>query len=299
MLKILSLENFKKILTALVVPLGALAIAGLIMFGINKMLTTEPNYKELVEELDNTTFGNKWIAAYELSKYLNSNKIPELDKPWFIGKLISIFNKTEDEKTKSFLIVALSNFPHESVQNFMRNVIIDKNFNNSIKFNALYYFGNFNSKFPEHMIQDEEALLKESEIIALLSSEDLGIVQVAIFMLANRKSKISLDVIAKLLDHQDRNIKYAAAISLIGYKDKRALDLLKEILSLKYPETKDRSLIAQYDNWKINVLNALIKSQWRILVDQISQLSRDNSNLTLSVKAKEVLISFNQNQIVK
>ena len=67
------------------VPIAILIGGFLIIWGITKMLDGGTSgYKRLVEDLQSKTFGNRWVAAYDLSKYIAGNQIPKEDVAWLI-----------------------------------------------------------------------------------------------------------------------------------------------------------------------------------------------------------------------
>ena len=82
---------------SLVVPIAIVLFGSLIIFGVTKMLSAERSYKDLVQEIQSKTFGNKWVAAYELSKQINSSQIPVEDYPWLIENLSLAYKKISDQ----------------------------------------------------------------------------------------------------------------------------------------------------------------------------------------------------------
>src|SRR6476659_9731418 len=94
-------------LSGIAVPLAIVLVGALIIFGVTKMLSTGKNHRDLVEELNSKTFGNRWVAAYELSKFLASQKIPKEDMPWVIENLSQVYRETIDPRTRNFVVLAL------------------------------------------------------------------------------------------------------------------------------------------------------------------------------------------------
>ena len=70
------------------------------------MLENDRGYKDLVRDLHSKTFGNRWVAAFELSKVISA-KIPSEDVPWLIENLEDLYSTAVDFRTKNFIIVAL------------------------------------------------------------------------------------------------------------------------------------------------------------------------------------------------
>jgi hypothetical protein len=71
-------------LSGIAVPIAIVLVGGMIIFGVTKMLSSGKDHRDLVEEMNSKTFGNRWVAAYELSKFLAAQKIPKEDMPWVI-----------------------------------------------------------------------------------------------------------------------------------------------------------------------------------------------------------------------
>ena len=89
-----------------VIPFAIVLIGSVIVFGITKMFQNDRSHRDLVRELHSKTFGNRWVAAYELSKVISSKSIPSEDIPWLIENLEDLYEKAVDVRTKNFIIVA-------------------------------------------------------------------------------------------------------------------------------------------------------------------------------------------------
>ena len=96
-----------------VIPLAIVLIGSLIIFGITKMLQNDRGYKDLVRDLHSKTFGNRWVAAFELSKVISSKSVKE-DIPWLIENLDDLYESAVDTRTKNFIIVALGSLGDEN-----------------------------------------------------------------------------------------------------------------------------------------------------------------------------------------
>ena len=94
-------------LSGIAVPLAIVIVGALIIFGVTKMLSSGKNHRDLIEEMNSKTFGNRWVAAYELSKFLASSKIPKEDMPWVIENLSKVYYESVDARTRNFVVLAL------------------------------------------------------------------------------------------------------------------------------------------------------------------------------------------------
>ena len=94
--------------SGIAVPIAIVLVGALIIWGVTQMLSSGRNHKDLVNELHSKTFGNRWVAAYELSKYIASSSIPDSDIPWVVENLGEVYIKaSNDPKTRNFVVMAL------------------------------------------------------------------------------------------------------------------------------------------------------------------------------------------------
>src|SRR5680860_68395 len=91
-------------LSGIAVPIAIVLVGAAIIFGVTKMLSTGKNHRDLVEEMNSKTFGNRWVAAYELSKFLAAQKIPAEDMPWVIENLSHVYKTSVYSRTRNFIV---------------------------------------------------------------------------------------------------------------------------------------------------------------------------------------------------
>lgn len=267
---------------SLVVPIAIVLFGSLIIFGITKMLSSERSYRDLVEEIQSKTFGNKWVAAYELSKQINSSQIPETEYPWLVQNLSIAYKQSIDARTRSFIIAALGALKTEmalpTLQMGLEDVDLD------VKFHAIVSIANmpkgikFDWKKLIFSLEAPEPILKQASILALAT---------------HSVPEAQLPIKA-LLNDPNLTVRYAAATALVNYKEESAILLLKEILLLNYPDSKARVLppaldAQQITDLKLSVLDTLQKNQWPALNNIILDVSNKDLNDSVATKAKEVL----------
>jgi len=261
-------QNSKKLLDSpivgsLTVPIAIVLVGALIIFGISKMLTSEKSYKDLVNELHSKTFGNKWVAAYELSKQLNSSQIPKEDYPWLVENLSLAYKESIDPRTRGFIVAALGS---------LRN----------------------NATLPLFIIALQGIKLDWTPVTNFLTSEDDLLKQAAVLTLATHHVAESQALIRTVLQSPTPLLKYSAANALINFQDETAIPTLKEILLLTYPAKTERVLppaldVQQISDLKLSVLLTLQKNNWNKLNDTILQLAQNDQNTAIALKAKDVL----------
>lgn len=274
---------------SLVVPIAIVLAGALIIFGITKMLSSERSYRDLVEEIQSKTFGNKWVAAYELSKQINSSQIPEEDYPWLIENLTSAYKDSVDARTRGFIIAAIGALRTPlALPTFASSI---KDIDPDVKFHTIVSLANLPKGFS----------FDWKEVINLLESEDSNLRQASIMALATHVVPEGNEGIRKLLNDPKLLVKYTAAIGLIAYKDETAKIYLEEILKLSYPareeaktEVRTRAPSFELDykqisDLKLSVLITLEKNTWRVLNETILEVAQKDENKSIATKAKEVL----------
>lgn len=267
---------------SLVVPIAIVLVGALIIFGITKMLSSERSYKDLVEEIQSKTFGNKWVAAYELSKQINSSQIPKSDYPWLVNNLTDAYKNSIDPRTRGFIIAALGALKTDLAVPTLELALSDMDMD--VKFHAIVSMANMpkGTKFDW------------TKVLAELESDKPILKQAAILALATHVFPEAQTPIRMALRDTNNTVKYAAATALIAYKDVDAVDTLKEILLMKYPPVQARVQAPALDaqqitDLKMSVLTTLQKNDWNKLNEIILEVANKDSNNSVATKAKEVL----------
>lgn len=267
---------------SLVVPIAIVLVGALIIFGVTKMLSSERSYRDLVDELQSKTFGNKWVAAYELSKQINSAQIPREEYPWLVQNLSEAYKTSVDPRTRGFLIAAVG-----SLKSDLGLPLIQVAFNDTdaeVKFHAIVALGNM----PKGITFDW------TPVQNILTGQDDFLKQAAILTLATHRVPAAEKLIVELLRDQNSLIKYSAATSLINYKNELSTPVLKEILVLPYPKEGEKVLppaldFQQISDLKLSVLVALKNNNWKILNNELLDMAQKDSNQSIALKAKDAL----------
>lgn len=239
-------------LSGLVVPTAIVLVAAVIIFGVTKMLSTSKSHRDLIEELQSKRFGNRWVAAYELSKVLNTKKFSPEEGRWIGNSLIEIFKSSRDARTKNFVVLAIGSLKSQQSLSFLIEATQDPD--QKVVFSAIAAIGNFEQLYG----QDLKALN------GLFESKDTGAVQALQFALAQHRLEWARENIERNLIAESQALRYSAAIALINYKSERALPTLNEILSLsdtvqeRGPNVLDAKKRLAL---KLNVLNLLAKEK--------------------------------------
>ena len=267
---------------SLVVPIAIVLVGALIIFGVTKMLSAERSYKDLVNEIQSKTFGNKWVAAYELSKQINSAQIPQTDYPWLIENLTDAYKNSVDPRTRGFIIAAIGALRTELALPTLLLALDDQDID--VKFHAIVSLANMPKGFS----------FDWTKVIALLKSEHAILRQAAVMALATHQVPEAHTEMRMLLRDQSLVVKYATAIALIAYKDEEAASTLNEILLLAYPEkgakVQPPALDAQQiTDLKLSVLTTLQKYNWAVLNKTILEVADKDVHTSVATKAKEVL----------
>lgn len=267
------------ILGSLVLPIAIILIAGLIIFGASKLLFSERSYRDLVTEMRSKTFGNRWVAAFELSKLLTSSSIPQNEIPALVEDLTQIYKTTDDLRTKDFLIVAVGTLKHESSLPLLAYALENEKDPN-ILFHAIIALGNM----PMGTNFDFKKL------ISFLDSSDGALSQAAVLALATHRVEEANPKIEELISSTEVSIKYSSAIALIHLKNPKVIPVVNEIFDLKAHKSFSPEQIA---GLKINALNELQKINWGEFKNKVNDLSQNDQNLMVKAKAIEFLNQLN------
>lgn len=266
-------------LSGITVPILIVLVGALIIFGVTKMLSTGKNHRDLVEELNSKTFGNRWVAAYELSKFLASSKIPPEDIPWVIENLSQVYRESVDPRTRNFVVLALGALNNPLALPVLNQALDDQD--PQVQFNAVTSLGNMKVGSEINWTKIE-ALLKQEN--------DPGLRQVALLTMAAHHAPNTENYAAGLLSSGEKTLRYAAAIVLIDYQKPESLPVLEEIMGLRYDVAQAGELNgAQVEGLKMNVLENIEKSKWNAPLKLVEKVEATDTNIRVSTKAKQVL----------
>ncbi len=265
-------------LGSLVVPVAIVLVGALIIFGVTKMISTDHSYKDLVREMKSKTFGNKWVAALELSKVIAANKVPPEEVPWLIDNLTETYNNTIDHRTRDFIVVAVGALKNERGLKLIKRALSDPDKN--VRFHAVVSLGNM----PKSIIFNWRPVEK------FLESDDYGIVQAATLVLATHKVRTSEEKIVKLLDSKlGYGVRYAAATALIQFENDLALSVIDEILLLEQTSLDGRLKVEELRGLKFNILTAARGTKWVRLTASIEKMLAKEKDIKVIAHGKEVL----------
>ncbi len=266
-------------LSGIAVPIAIVLVGAFIIFGVTKMLSSGKDHRDLIEEMNSKTFGNRWVAAYELSKFLAGSKIPKEDIPWVIENLSKVYYESIDARTRNFVVLALGSLNNPLSLNVLNKALEDQD--PQVKFNAVVSLGNMKDT-AEINWPKVEALLQQDE--------DAGLKQVALFTLASHQQPQTEALALPLLSSSEKTLRYAAATVLIHFKNPLAIDTIKEISALGYDNRTPGELNgAQVEGIKTNLLENIEKSKWNELTGIVEKMEESDGNVRVQTKAKLVL----------
>jgi hypothetical protein len=278
------------LLSSVVIP-AALALAGgLLVYFISQALTYDRDHRDLIREVRTRTFGNRWISAYELSKYLLNNRIPAKERPWVRENLIEMYtqaqNKGDDLRLQRFSLAALGTMGAFGAKNgdaiisIVENAVFSKH--PELIFQGLYILGNIDQGVPFPW----QKFLKAMERL-----NDYGHLQMAIFTLVKHQVPGRRTLFLKFLNHPNETVTYAAAVGLIEFQDTKAMPLLWEIINWRISKTDLSSNEEKSrESWQLNLLRAFERFPWPLFRNSVSELSKQKENQMVAIKAKTLLL---------
>jgi len=269
--------NNSNSLSGLLVPITIVLLGALIVFGISKMLSEERGYKDLVRELQSRTFGNKWVAAYELSKLITTKKIPAEDLAWVHAELIQLYSDAADQRTKNFLVVAVSAMENQNSFPFLLKALSDGD--RDIQFAAV----NGLARLPEQGHYDWSGVAKHLE-----KSEDEGLIQSILLCFAKHRVGDSNLIAKNFITHSNLMIRNAALTLLIIQGEKSLTHLVSESLEMRSGQGNQLTP-DQVFGLKSNILTAIEKSSVSDWVNELNKFSLNDPDLRIQGRARELL----------
>jgi hypothetical protein len=268
----------KSPVSGIAVPIAIVLVGALIIFGVTKMLASGKDHRDLVEELNSKTFGNRWVAAYELSKYLASSRIPKEDVPWVAENLAQTYRQSVDPRTRNFVVLALGtlNDPHSHA--LLNDALGDEDA--QVRFNAVVGLGNLPVGAP----------IAWDKLEALLAStDDNGLKQALLLTIASHRRSNGKELLTPYLVSQEKMLRYSAAMGLIYYPGNEMEPMLREVMALGYENRTPGELNgAQVEMLKLNILTHIAKTGATQLLPLVGDASSSDSNIKVSTKAREV-----------
>ncbi len=282
----MSSENVKKkkilenpVASGIMVPIAVVLVGALVVFGVTKLLSSERSYKDLVREMHTKTFGNRWVAAFELSKLISSSSIPAEDIPWLIENLNEIYADAKDPRTRQFAVVAAGALRNKNSAELIGSALNDSD--DKVRFHAIVALGN---------LPETSTFAQWPAVIAYLDNKDVGMIQAAALALATHRVPEAEEKLEALLSHPNNVLRYTVASALANYKNEKAIPTLKEILLLQPVGNKTSSLNEdQVVALKLSLLTSLKRNQWPILNEQLENVAKQDKSLKVSALAQEVL----------
>ncbi|MFG1494138.1 HEAT repeat domain-containing protein [Halobacteriovorax sp. ZH4_bin.1] len=269
------------VMGSLMVPIAIVLVGALIIFGVTKMLSNDHSYKDLVHEMKSKTFGNKWIAALELSKVISAGAVKEEDIPWLVTNLRDIYKTTVDPRTRDFIVVAIGALGNEGGLPVLEHALQTNN--PEINFHAMVAL----SKMPKGISFNWD-LVK-----SFIDKDDAAMVQVTILTLATHEVDGTEDLFIKRLNSDlGFSVRYAAATALIAYKNDQAVATVIEILNLNDESLGKKLTVQEISGLKFNVLTALRRAEWKKMAPSVEKMINIEKDIKVVSLAKEVLNSL-------
>ena len=261
---------------SLAIPVAIVLVGALIIFGVSKMLSHGKDYRDLVREMQSKTLGNRWVAAFELSKLVAGQALAPEEIPWLVENLSALYKEKEKtgHRTRNFIIMTFGALKHPDVLPLLEHALDDPD--STVVFNAIVAIGNL----PEGMSIHWPKLMDK------LSSEDEGIRHAAIFALASKRVDAARPLIVSRLKDPALAVKYAAAVALVRFRSEKALPVIREIL---LSETHQRFDERKWQKIRLNLISAIGREKWRTLKSDLESVVASTKDLRIQTTAKEAL----------
>ncbi len=255
------------------VPIAILVGGALIIWGITKMLSgSAAGYKKLVQDLNSKTFGNRWVAAYDLSKYIASEEIPSEDIPWLIQELSEVYDSSQDERTRNFIVLALGALENEKANKFLNGALASEDKN--IRYSSIIGL----SKLDKVQDLNVEILKK------YLSSDDEPLKQVILMFAAKHKVVSLKESIKPLIVSSNTITKYNSITALLNQGENIPNTHLEKL----FFGSVNNVDLSQLTSLKLNILKAIHRQTY--LVEFLEKVIESETNKEVKTKAKQALL---------
>ena len=257
-----------------VVPMAILLVgAGIVIF-ISSILQSQSSYRDLVKDLNEKAFGNRWVAAYELSKVLANNKVPEEEIPWITHELIASYANSRDDRTKNFVVLALGSIKSKETIDFLSTVL--EHPDKDIRFHAMVALGNCEdhhlpSQWQEKIVQ---SMLKFPDDISFNVAASMVIAQHS----KSENSKIANHLFSMMQSSSNKYIQASLVTALFALHDSRSLVYVKNLML----GNEDQLDLAadQLQNIRLNLIKVAKLRNW-VMAKEIFQIALNQEQGTL------------------
>lgn len=283
-------------LSGITVPLLIIVLSVVIVAGVSKMLSHDKGYVTLVDELRDKTFGNRWVAAFELSKYLSSSHIPKEDIPWLEEQLLDIYLKGEsDPRTQKFLTLTAGSLKGEKSLALLEKAF--QSTDNDILFSALTSLSQWENVPSTFNWQPIINIASTQENVH--SKNDEALQHTALVVLTKHlRSEVIPLLRDNLSNSNSKNIQDVSAIALIYFNEWDGIERINELMNLPYDSSDkakpNQSLFVEAN--KLNIIQAiqsLVKKNIKVpekMVALLSNVEKNDSNIQVKTRAKEILL---------
>lgn len=278
------------------IGVSILLCSALVVWGVKKFISgTNKTHRELIYDLENKSFGNKWVSALELTKVLSQNKT-ELDTveiDWILEHLTKLYQQSGgvsgDDRLRHFIISAttLLHSPLSSAR--INNLLVLALFDQSSQVQLSAVNGLSLSKAPISVLmweKVEELFLKLAE-----NQQKDDLLQQSLMLLYAQQEVLPspqvLDLVFAKNSHKDRvssNVLCAAALTLVPKQSSLIVDIITNTFEGRSQgqfcgrDPKDR------EKWIMNFLNVFYKYPWQKFQGIIKVLSSPQERGTRSLE---------------
>ena len=270
--------SWRMLIPFLFLPL--LIVAGsvgvFLLFG--KLADIEKGPFEYLQDMTSGSEHKRWQAAFELSKYLSSKKIENVDK--FETEMLQILQNSKNEndaRLRSYIIIGLAQIGTEKSVPVLTDVLSrEKNSENKIY--SIWALGRIASPNAASIIEEQ------------ISSDDAGIRKTAAFSLGFVGEKKHILMLEKLLEDPVEDVRWNASLGLAQLGSSAGQSTLLQLLDPAYlrqatPNLRD----SERNEIMLSAVNAVGKLKLQAAKEPISSLAKSASDQRLRIAANNIL----------
>lgn len=261
---------------SVLIPIGIVALGSLIIWGVSALLMGTRDHNDLLRDLKAKSFGNRWVAAYELAKYIATESVPVEERPQMVADLVSLYETAQEVRLQKFVMMALGGIKHPYAYAALYQGL--KNPHADVVLMALIGI----SGAPK--IAEEQ----QGNLLNLVNHRDAGVRQTLALLLDRIPSEETHQALKVLYRDERRPVRYSAAAALCHYQDPLIEETVKEILTLPLGQASESDDYLFRKNSILNILRALNGIRWETFFPLVKALTQ-HSDRDISKWAEKVL----------
>jgi len=255
-----------------------LCVGVFLMFGL--LSSEKKSAREFLQEVRTSRGGDRWQAAFELSRALSTQKGADAD-PRLVADVLDVMRNEakEDPKVRKYLLIALEYLGDKEAGPVIIDSLEDPDAD--VRLHAARALASLQS-VPG----------AAGPLIKLLADDDAGIRKVAIFALGQTRDRAAVPALLPLLADPSEEIRWNSALALAVLEDPSGLGVLTQMIDRSHLDSIPGITEDQKTSAMINGIQGIYLLKDRSSIPRLRDLSEKDPSLKvreLALKTLEAL----------